>query len=111
MPSSGFDWKPLMSGPTSPHIQVFTPVIPNTGQRSDVPLNSYYFWMINISNISLVFQNGPPQLLSSNVTAIVDSGTGTIKGPTKAIQTILNAFQVSESMKISHMHAPSVLKP
>ena len=63
--------------------------------------------MINIINISLVFQNGPPQLLSSNVTAIVDSGTGTIKGPNKAIQTIVNAFKVRVEvlMDISYEHA------
>ena len=74
------------------HMQVYTPVIPNTGQRKDVATGSYQFWMIALSSISLVYESGASKLLGSNLTAIVDTGTGSIMGPPASIVNILGTY-------------------
>ena len=76
--------------------QVYTPVIPNTGQRSDLANNTFAFWMITLSSVSIVYQGGtPPLLIGSNLTAIVDTGTSSIKGPAAPMVSIIQAYAVS----------------
>lgn len=71
-------------------------MIPNTGQRSDIPNNTYAFWMINLASVSIITGNSsvPPLVLGTNMTAIVDSGTGPIKAPPDQILSILEAYEV-----------------
>ena len=73
-------------------MQVYTPVIPNAGQRKDVAIGSYQFWMIALNSISLVYESGASKLLGSNLTAIVDTGTGSIMGPPASIASILGTY-------------------
>jgi hypothetical protein len=77
-------------------MQVYTSVIPNTGQRSDIPNNTYAFWMINLASISLVTGGGnnSPVVLGTNLTAIVDSGTGPMKADIPPIKSVLMAYEV-----------------